>query len=74
MAKFFCSDCGQAVDDVVCPICGNPTESLAFDEGSPDGRSDRYDDELITRSGTKPDEDPDDDELGEETETEESAE
>ena len=67
MSKYFCADCNQAVDDVMCPICGGLAEDLRFDEGSPDGRVDRYDESLLTRS---PDSDqpaadqplPDDDE------------
>lgn len=51
MGKYFCTDCGQRVDDVVCPICGNLAEDLRFDEGSPDGRSDRYDDSVVVRVG-----------------------
>ncbi len=62
MGKYFCTDCGQRVDDVVCPICGSLAEDLRFDEGSPDGRSDRYDDSLLTRVGADADEEPDADE------------
>ena len=60
MGKYFCTDCGQRVDDVVCPICGNLAEDLRFDEGSPDGRSDRYDDSLMVKVGeTNEEVDPD---------------
>ena len=64
MGKYFCADCGQRVDDVVCPICGNLAEDLRFDEGSPDGRSDRYDDSVMVKVGESdeeidPDETPD---------------
>ncbi len=61
MSKYFCSDCGQTVDDVVCPVCGNPAEDLRFDEGSPDGRSDRYDDSLMAKVVDVPDVESDDD-------------
>lgn len=62
MGKYFCPDCNQSIDDVVCPICGSPAEDLRFDEGSPDGRSDRYDDSLVTKA-IEPEIDPDDDPL-----------
>lgn len=71
MGKFFCSDCNQSVDDVVCPICGAPTESLVFDEGSPDGRSDRYDDSIIVKLHDDDiDVDDEDEELGDDGEDE----
>ena len=61
MGKYFCTDCGQRVDDVVCPVCGNLAEDLRFDEGSPDGRSDRYDDTALAKvSHPDPDVDRDD--------------
>ena len=60
MGKYFCSDCNQSVDDVVCPVCGAPTESLSFDLGSPDGRDDRYDDSIMAKVGDADSDLPDD--------------
>jgi hypothetical protein len=62
MGKYFCPDCNQSIDDVVCPICGTLAEDLRFDEGSPDGRSDRYDESLVTKA-IEPDSQLDDDTL-----------
>ncbi len=60
MAKFFCADCNQSIDDVVCPVCGSPAEDLRFDEGTPNGHSDRYGEDILMKSDAEVDVDEDD--------------